>query len=169
MIIDLKLFARGQAWALRAFLSFFLSTRDAKKGRHLLLLPISGFVTIDLVREKRSCAAPLSPEKARKDFFPPPSKERLFCRQALEPFTLVVVEQIPGHVEYADATTELERGYFPSYNVPYFKNVYERSGYPTLDKRKGRASGLGSPSPIRGVARVGGVYEARGCTISRVF
>ena len=58
------------------------------------------------------------------------------------PGLLTVVEQIPGLVEYADLTDTLERGYWPrcgaagvcvclipsSYNVPYFKEVYERSG-----------------------------------------
>jgi hypothetical protein len=27
---------------------------------------------------------------------------------------------------------ELERGYWPSYNVPYFEEVYNKSGYPQL-------------------------------------
>lgn len=45
---------------------------------------------------------------------------------------LWVSEQIPGLVVYGDITQELERGYFPSYNVPYFPEIYEKSGYPTM-------------------------------------
>ena len=32
----------------------------------------------------------------------------------------------------ADTTQELERGYWPSYNVPYFEDVYNRTGYGML-------------------------------------
>jgi len=42
---------------------------------------------------------------------------------------LWVVEQMPGLVARADTTDQLERGYWPSYNVPYFREVYDRSGY----------------------------------------
>lgn len=48
---------------------------------------------------------------------------------ALKPGTLWVVEEIPGLVEGADETETLSRGYWPSYNVPYFPEVYKRSGY----------------------------------------
>lgn len=48
---------------------------------------------------------------------------------ALPDGLLTIVEQIPGLVVYGDATIELERGYFPSYNVPYFEEIYEKSGY----------------------------------------
>ena len=41
--------------------------------------------------------------------------------QALLPNTLTIVEQIPGLVVSGDATQDLERGYFPSYIVPYFE------------------------------------------------
>ena len=43
-------------------------------------------------------------------------------RNTLAP-TLQVVEQIPGLVMSADATEHLKLGYFPSYNVPWFKEV----------------------------------------------
>lgn len=44
---------------------------------------------------------------------------------------LTIVEQIPGLVMDEDATEVLLRaGYWPSYNIPYFKEVYEASGYP---------------------------------------
>jgi len=32
-----------------------------------------------------------------------------------------------------DVTSELERGYWPSYNVPYFEEIYDLCGYTTLD------------------------------------
>jgi len=50
--------------------------------------------------------------------------------QDLPSGTLWVVEQIPGLVESADVTSQLERGYWPSYNVPFFPKIYKLSGYP---------------------------------------
>jgi hypothetical protein len=38
----------------------------------------------------------------------------------------------------ADTTNELSRGYFPSYNVPYFPEIYKKSGYEILDGRKNK-------------------------------
>ena len=61
--------------------------------------------------------------------------------EALAPGTLWVAEQIPGLVVADDVTHELARGYWSSYNVPYFPVIYEASGYPTLDARKGRQEG----------------------------
>ncbi|KAK2076982.1 hypothetical protein QBZ16_005210 [Prototheca wickerhamii] len=51
---------------------------------------------------------------------------------ALAPGLLWVVEQIPGLVESADATQMLAQGYWASYNVPAFANVYNASGYPDM-------------------------------------
>lgn len=56
-------------------------------------------------------------------------------KTALKDGTLWVVEEIPGLVMGADQTETLRRGYWPSYNVPYYKEVYKRSGY--TDKRLG--------------------------------
>ena len=47
--------------------------------------------------------------------------------EALAPGTLWVVEQIPGLVVSADATGALARGYWASYNVPYFDEVRART------------------------------------------
>jgi hypothetical protein len=68
---------------------------------------------------------------------------------ALPDGLLTIVEQIPGLVVWADATQELERGHFPSYNVPYFKEIYDQSGY-TEVVRSRRAPGepLGELSGI---------------------
>merc|ERR1719409_317855 len=56
---------------------------------------------------------------------------------ALKPGTLWVVEEIPGLVAGADVTETLTRGYWPSYNVPYFPEVYKRSGYDREDVQRG--------------------------------
>jgi len=48
----------------------------------------------------------------------------------LKPNTLMLLEQIPGYIESADMTTFLEtEGYFPSYNIPYFRDVFNVTGY----------------------------------------
>lgn len=41
---------------------------------------------------------------------------------------LTVIETLPGSSTSADMTQDLERGYWPSYNVPYFATVYNASG-----------------------------------------
>jgi len=50
-------------------------------------------------------------------------------KTALNVGTLWVVEEIPGLVVGADQTETLSRGYWPSYNVPFYPEVYTRSGY----------------------------------------
>ncbi|CAL8471420.1 g10962 [Coccomyxa elongata] len=45
---------------------------------------------------------------------------------------LWVAEQIPGLIASADLTEQLARGYFPSYNIPYFPQVYNQSGLQAL-------------------------------------
>jgi hypothetical protein len=69
--------------------------------------------------------------------------------QALLPNTLTIVEQIPGLVVSGDATQDLERGYFPSYNVPYFEEIYVQSGYKsTIDSRRKAGEPLGELSGL---------------------
>jgi len=55
----------------------------------------------------------------------------------LPPGLLWVVEQVPGYVVSGDVTNELERGYWPSYNVPYFPFIYNISGYPAIVDKYG--------------------------------
>lgn len=43
---------------------------------------------------------------------------------------LWVAEQIPGTVIAKDMTDVLRFGYWPSFNVPYFSEIYNASGYP---------------------------------------
>jgi len=68
---------------------------------------------------------------------------------ALPADLLTVVEQIPGLVVSGDATQELERGHFPSYNVPYFKEIYDQSGYKeTVAARRAAGEPLGELSGL---------------------
>jgi len=60
----------------------------------------------------------------------------------LLPNTLWVMEQIPGEVYGADTTSLLTFGYFPSYNVPFFEQIYNASGYPLMSAKMGDLPGL---------------------------
>lgn len=53
----------------------------------------------------------------------------------LAPGLLWVMEQLPGRCVSGDRTSDLERGYWPSYNVPYFREVYDAMGYSQLAAR----------------------------------
>ena len=50
---------------------------------------------------------------------------------------LWVTEQIPGLVVFEDQTNILRAGYWPSYNVPFYEQIYNLSGYPDAVKRFG--------------------------------
>lgn len=54
---------------------------------------------------------------------------------ALQPGTLWIVEQIPGLILGEDVTNHLQRGYWPSYNIPYLQTIYTYSGYPLTDRK----------------------------------
>ena len=62
-------------------------------------------------------------------------------KNAILPGTLWVIEQIPGKVAGADKTDVLQFSYWSSYNVPYFTEIYEDSGYPAVDLKKNRTDG----------------------------
>jgi len=65
--------------------------------------------------------------------------------RALAPGTLVVLEQIPGYVEWHDMTEDLElAGYWASYNVPVFPAISNRSGF---------GAGLHATSPRANIFR----------------
>lgn len=50
--------------------------------------------------------------------------------QEVGPDTLWIIEQIPGYTQAGDVSSVLsQKQYWPSYNVPYFAEVYTRSGY----------------------------------------
>lgn len=75
--------------------------------------------------------------------------------------TLWVVEEIPGLVAGADQTPTLARGYWPSYNVPFYAEVYRRSGYAAaFDGEEGSAAVASSAGgPAAGPAYDGGGAE----------
>jgi len=51
---------------------------------------------------------------------------------------LYVVEQIPGLVMYGDQTEILRYGSFwASYNIPFYQQIYDLSGYPEMVKKMG--------------------------------
>eukprot|EP00033_Pygsuia_biforma_P000496 GCRY01000585.1.p1 GENE.GCRY01000585.1~~GCRY01000585.1.p1 ORF type:complete len:543 (+),score=106.29 GCRY01000585.1:59-1687(+) len=58
--------------------------------------------------------------------------------EKLKPGTFFVAEQIPGEVMGEDMTHVLETmRYFPSFNIPYFKHIFNVSGYPSAVKKNG--------------------------------
>lgn len=56
--------------------------------------------------------------------------KRFVPGEDLRPGLLWVAEQIPGKVVAKDMTATLTMGYWPSYNVPAFEEIYNASGYP---------------------------------------
>ena len=50
--------------------------------------------------------------------------------EPLKEGTLWVVEEIPGLVAGGDQTETLARGYWPSYNVPFYAEVYVQPAMP---------------------------------------
>lgn len=60
-------------------------------------------------------------------------------KQALKPGTLWIAEQVPELLERADMTDKLnEQGYWPSYNIPYFKNIFNSAGFPSMVEKYGQ-------------------------------
>uniref|UniRef100_A0A7S2S049 Phospholipase B-like n=1 Tax=Mucochytrium quahogii TaxID=96639 RepID=A0A7S2S049_9STRA len=51
--------------------------------------------------------------------------------------TLWVIEEMPGLVVGRDQTSKLRLGYWPSYNVPYYREIFKRSGYVDMEKKHG--------------------------------
>jgi hypothetical protein len=56
-------------------------------------------------------------------------------KQSLPKDLFWVVEQTPLFVKGEDQTKMLARGYWPSYNVPFYKEVFDISGYPEQIKK----------------------------------
>ncbi|XP_065910196.1 phospholipase B-like 1 [Dysidea avara] len=57
--------------------------------------------------------------------------------QSLPDNSLWVVEQLPGLMVSADQTQVLREGYWASYNVPFYEQVFELSGYADMVKKHG--------------------------------
>lgn len=59
-------------------------------------------------------------------------------QKVLKPGLLWVLEQLPGHTHSADVTGVLKKqGYWPSYNTPYFPDIFKMSGAPKMVKKYG--------------------------------
>jgi hypothetical protein len=68
---------------------------------------------------------------------------------ALPPDLLWIVEQVPGLVVSGDATEILALGHFPSYNVPFWREIYDISGYKEqISKRRKAGEPLGELSGL---------------------
>ncbi|KAF6260696.1 laminin A [Scenedesmus sp. NREL 46B-D3] len=73
--------------------------------------------------------------------------KRFMPRRQLQEGLLWVAEQLPGVVEAADMTQVLARGYWPSYNVAFFPDIYDKAGYPSLiDHAQGKGPQYGDPA-----------------------
>mmetsp|Transcript_22079 Transcript_22079/g.43444 ORF Transcript_22079/g.43444 Transcript_22079/m.43444 type:complete len:596 (+) Transcript_22079:294-2081(+) len=57
--------------------------------------------------------------------------------QPLKNDTLWVIEEMPGVVIGRDQTEVLRRGYWPSYNVPFYPEIYAKSGYASVAAKQG--------------------------------
>jgi len=58
--------------------------------------------------------------------------------EKLQPGFLWILEQIPGTIEAQDLTSLLKKqGYWPSYNIAYFPNIFNMSGGPESVKKYG--------------------------------
>ncbi|KAK8808636.1 hypothetical protein WA158_008537 [Blastocystis sp. Blastoise] len=61
--------------------------------------------------------------------------------------TFWLLEQIPGYTEQADLTEYLNKyKFFPSYNIPYFKNIYNITGYPAKNTSRAKIFARDAPS-----------------------
>ena len=67
---------------------------------------------------------------------------------------LYIIEQLPGYCEVGDVTKYLRKGYWPSYNVPYFMKIRELAG--VLDILKERPDLYDS-------------YDYSGCCRANIF
>ncbi|CAE7786125.1 Plbd1, partial [Symbiodinium sp. KB8] len=55
------------------------------------------------------------------------------AKAALVPGLFTYGEQIPGEFQWQDTTETLaQSGFWASYNVPYFRDIYEKSGYASI-------------------------------------
>ncbi|OQR76026.1 putative phospholipase B 2-like [Tropilaelaps mercedesae] len=56
----------------------------------------------------------------------------------IQPGTLTVLEEIPGMVKFADQSDLLSKqSYWPSYNIPFYQEIYNASGWPRMVKKFG--------------------------------
>lgn len=55
--------------------------------------------------------------------------KKIELQKAVKDGVLWVVEQIPGFVKSGDQTAVLQSGYWASYNVPFYEDIFTASGY----------------------------------------
>jgi Phospholipase B len=73
-----------------------------------------------------------------KKFDPSSPKFGANGKPQLEPGTLWIGSQLPAFWKQADVTHVVNtQGYWPSYNIPYFKEVFDKAGYPAMVKKQG--------------------------------
>jgi hypothetical protein len=63
--------------------------------------------------------------------------KKFHLNNVLEDDALWVAEQVPGYVHIGDQTAILREGYWASYNVPFYEDIFEMSGYAAMEKTKG--------------------------------
>ncbi|KAL7982470.1 hypothetical protein Chor_010068, partial [Crotalus horridus] len=63
--------------------------------------------------------------------------KKIKLQRSLEDGTLYIIEQVPKLVKYSDQTKVLRNGYWPSYNIPFDKEIYNMSGYGEYVQRHG--------------------------------
>merc|ERR1719203_346116 len=63
--------------------------------------------------------------------------KRFKPKQPLKPGLLWVVEDMPGLVVGGDKSDTLSRGYWPSYNVPYWSDIARKSGWSKVAEKHG--------------------------------
>eukprot|EP00928_Gymnodinium_smaydae_P013326 TRINITY_DN14870_c0_g3_i2.p1 TRINITY_DN14870_c0_g3~~TRINITY_DN14870_c0_g3_i2.p1 ORF type:complete len:578 (+),score=72.87 TRINITY_DN14870_c0_g3_i2:112-1845(+) len=63
--------------------------------------------------------------------------KRFTPHQPIRSGLLWVVEEMPGLLIGGDKSTTLAQGYWPSYNVPFWSEIYERSGFNALALKHG--------------------------------
>lgn len=63
--------------------------------------------------------------------------KRFFPGDDLHSGLLTIVEQLPGIIRSGDMTQILAFGYYPSYNIPYFKEIFDLAGYPQAIQTQG--------------------------------
>ena len=57
-------------------------------------------------------------------------------KKIIEDKALMIIELLPQYYESKDVTEYLRKGYWPSYNIPYSKTIYEKSGFIEEIKKK---------------------------------
>ena len=68
---------------------------------------------------------------------------------------LWIAEEIPGLVHSGDVSRILaDQGYWGSYNIPFFQDVYNQSGYPAQEEKYGNDYSYEKRPPVRSFSNV---------------